>query len=188
MDYKEFLHKFHPISDKDYELLFSEIRPVSFKKGQFLAEEGHIEKDLFFIYKGVQMTCFNNKDKEHIVSFSYPFSLCGVPDSFLYQIPSEYNIRALTDSECGALSFHKMNELFEKSQQIERLFRKMIEAKLCGLIVRHREFHSLTIEERFKSFAKRSPHLFNLVPHKYIASYLNIEPTNFSKLYNSIPI
>src|SRR5690606_24095175 len=50
----------------------------------------------------------------------------------------------------------------------------------------HIELHSMTIEERYKSFCQRSSHLLQLVPHKYIASYLGIDPTNFSKLFNTL--
>ncbi|MDQ3015104.1 MAG: Crp/Fnr family transcriptional regulator, partial [Bacteroidota bacterium] len=74
------------------------------------------------------------------------------------------------------------------SHPLERLFRKMTEAVLAGMINRHIELHSLTMEERYKIFCSRSPHLLHLVPHKYIASYLGMDATNFSKLYNSIRI
>jgi hypothetical protein len=45
-----------------------------------------------------------------------------------------------------------------------------------------------TIEERFASFLKRNPALINLVPHKYLASYLRIDPSNFSRLLNQYHI
>jgi CRP-like cAMP-binding protein len=84
------------------------------------------------------------------------------------------------------ITFEELQKLFDQSQQIERLFRRMTEAVLVGMINRHIELHSMTIEERYKTFFKRSPHLLQLVPHKYIASYLGIDPTNFSKLINSV--
>ena len=62
----------------------------------------------------------------------------------------------------------------------------MTEAVLAGMIQRHFELQSLSIKERFLVFARRSPHLLELVPHKYLAAYLNINPTNFSKLFNSV--
>lgn len=188
MDYQNFLSKFHPIDSTTYSLLESALRTVVFKKGELIVSQGQVEHDLYFVHKGVQMTYYNGLDREHIFSFSYPLSLSGIPDSFLHQVPSEYNLVALTDSELGAISFTKLNELFDESQQLERLFRKMIEAKFIGLITRHKELHTCTIEERFRLFAARSSHLFQLVPHKYIASYLKIDPTNFSKLFNSVTI
>jgi hypothetical protein len=62
----------------------------------------------------------------------------------------------------------------------------MTEAVLAGMINRHIELHSLSMEERYRTFCQRSAHLLHTVPHKYIASYLGIDPTNFSKLFNSV--
>ncbi|GAA4354455.1 hypothetical protein GCM10023185_16330 [Hymenobacter saemangeumensis] len=185
-DYKTFLRRFHPgIDDASLQLLLAELRPLSIKKGEFLIQAGQVQKELMFVYSGVQITCFDHEGTEHVTTFFYAPSLAGLPDSFLYQTPAQDNIRALSDSEFGCISFQRLQELFDESQPLERLFRKMIEAKLVGLITRHKEFHALTIKERFQRFAQRSAHLFHLVPHKYIANYLHINPTNFSKLYNS---
>ena len=78
--------------------------------------------------------------------------------------------------------------MFDESKEIERLFRKITEVILGGVLNRHMELQSLTIEQRYLQFCKRSPHLLQLVPHKYLASYLGIDATNFSKLYNSVKI
>ncbi|MCB2409755.1 Crp/Fnr family transcriptional regulator [Hymenobacter lucidus] len=187
-DYIPFLRKFHDTDESVYQLLFAELQTVRYQKGELVVREGSVERDLYFVYEGVQIAYFNNDGKEHVVSFSYPLSLAGIPDSFLNQNPSEYAIRALTPSRLAYISFQRLNELFDQSQQLERLFRKMVEAKFVGLAARHKEFHSCSIEERFVRFTQRSAPLFQLVPHKYIASYLHIDPTNFSKLYNSIRI
>ena len=185
-DYKAFLRRFDPTVDEaSLDLLLGKLSPLAVKKGEFLIAAGQVQKELMFVYKGVQVTCFDNDGDEHIITFSYPLSLAGIPDSFFYQTPSEDSIRALTDSEFGCLSFQRLQELFDQSQPLERLFRKMVEAKLAGLIMRHKEFHAYSIKERFRRFSERSAHLFQLVPHKYIANYLHISPTNFSKLYNS---
>jgi hypothetical protein len=38
------------------------------------------------------------------------------------------------------------------------------------------------------SFLRTSPHLLNLVPHKYLASYLGIDAATFPKLLGSVRI
>jgi CRP-like cAMP-binding protein len=185
-DYKVFLRRFHAeVEEAALNLLLNELRPLTVRKGDFVLRAGQVQRELLFVYQGVQITSFDHDGDEHVVTFTYPPSLAGIPDSFFYQVPAQDSIRALTDSTFGSISFQRLQELFDQSQSLERLFRKMIEAKLCGLIMRHKEFHALTIRERFRRFAQRSAHLFHLVPHKYIANYLNINPTNFSKLYNS---
>jgi hypothetical protein len=103
-------------------------------------------------------------------------------------MPSRYYLKCLTDSKFDSIHFLELQELFEASQELERLFRKMTEAILAGVINRHIELQTSGIEERFRSFCQRSPHLLQLVPHKYIASYLNIDSTNFSKLFNTVKL
>jgi CRP-like cAMP-binding protein len=84
------------------------------------------------------------------------------------------------------ISYDDLQKLVDQSQQIERLFRRMAEAMLAGMIDLHIELRAMTIEERYKAFCRKNPHLLQLVPHKYIASYLGIDATNFSKLFNNV--
>lgn len=158
----------------------------TYKKGDNIIVPGQIQHELFFVKKGVQMSYVDTKNKTQVIAFTYPPNLCAIPESFSFQSPSNYFLTCLTDSEMDYLTFDELQNLFDKSQQLERLFRRMNEALLAGVITRHIELQSLTIEERFKNFCQRSPHLLQLVPHKYLASYLAIDPTNFSKLFNIV--
>jgi DNA-binding MarR family transcriptional regulator len=78
--------------------------------------------------------------------------------------------------------------LLKKHRELETLFRKITELMLTGIIERHHELLAFNVETRFKRFVKRSPHLLNMVSQKEIASYLRIDPTNFSRLINTIKI
>lgn len=185
---RHFFKSFYNLPDEDF-LLFSEkLKAQSFRKGETITNIGDIQKRLYFVKQGVQMSYFENDRKLHVVAFTYAPGLCAVPDSFSMQTPSNYKLVCIADSEMEYITYQDLQQLFDASQNIERLFRKMTEAVLAGVIQRHTELHSLTIEERFKAFCNRSGHLLQLVPHKYIASYLGIDATNFSKLYNSVKI
>ncbi len=186
MELLDYFKLFHDISYKDYDLFTKNLKSKTFKKKEYITTPGQIQRDLYFVKKGVQMSFFESESKTHVIAFTYKPSLCAIPESFQFQKPSKYFLTCLTDSEFDYISFDELQSLFEQSQQIERLFRKMTEAVLAGMINRHMELHSLTIEERFKAFCQRSPHLLQLVPHKYIASYLGIDSTNFSKLFNTV--
>lgn len=134
------------------------------------------------------MLNLDRNGKIHIIAFTYHPNLCAIPESFSEQKPSKYKFTCVTDSEVDYLSFADMQNLFVKYQNIETLFRKINEKLLTGLLNLHIELRSLSIEERFTIFCRRSPHLIQQVPHKYIASYLGIDATNFSKLFNSVKI
>lgn len=188
MDLVEYLRKFYPLDESTYALLTSGFKSRSFRKGDMIICQGEVQSELYFVKKGVQMSFTDTDHKQHVIAFTYPPNLCAIPESFMFQKPAPYSLISLTDSECNSLTFRELNLLFDQSQALERLFRKMTEAVLVGIISRHMELHTLTIEERFKSFTRQSKHLLQLIPHKYIASYLGIDATNFSKLYNSVKI
>lgn len=186
MERHEYFKLFYDISTADYNLLIDKLKTRTFRKGDFITVPGQVQKELYFVKSGVQMSYFDADEKTHVVAFTYFPNLCAIPESFSFQTPSKYFLTCLTNSELEYITFDELQKLFDQSQQLERLFRRMAEFVLAGIINRHIELHSLTIEERYKTFCQRSPHLLQLVPHKYIASYLGINPTNFSKLFNSV--
>jgi CRP-like cAMP-binding protein len=186
MERYRYFKLFHDISTEDYSLLTDKLKPKTFKKGQLITVPGQVQKELYFVKSGVQMSYFDTDEKSHVIAFTYPPNLCAIPESFQFHKPSKCFLTSLTHSEMEYITFDELQKLFDKSRQLERLFRKMTEFVLAGIINRHIELHALTIEERYKSFCQRSPQLLQLVPHKYIASYLGIDPTNFSKLFNQV--
>lgn len=188
MNRYEFFNLFHDVSNDDYELLTKGLRTRMFKKGELIVVPGQVQSELYFVKNGVQMAYYETDKKIHVIAFTYYPDLCAIPESFSNQAPSICYLSCMTDSVLDYLTFDHLQKLFNESQQIERLFRKMTEAILAGVLSRHIDLHSLTMKERFKNFCQRSPHLLQLVPHKYIASYLGIDPTNFSKLYNQIKL
>jgi CRP-like cAMP-binding protein len=187
MQQHSFFNQFHDISTADYKLLADQFRTKTFDKGEHITVPGQVQKELYFVRSGVQMSYFEAREKTHVIAFTYPPNLCAIPESFQFQAPSKYYLTCLTHSELDSIRFDALQQLFDRSQQLERLFRKMTEAVLAGIINRHIELHALSIEERYKIFCRRSPQLLQMVPHKYIASYLRIAPTNFSKLFNKVP-
>ncbi len=188
MNLHDYLSFFHRLPASDFTLLASSFRRRSFRKGDAIVVPGQTQKEMYLVKSGVQMSYFEAGEKIHVIAFTYPPNFCAIPESFSLQQPSRYFLTSLTDSELDYITYDDLTELFDRSQQIERLFRKMTEIILAGVLTRHIERHANTIQERYQAFCQRSPHLLQMVPHKYIASYLDIDPTNFSKLYNSVRI
>lgn len=184
----EYFNEFHTVTKNEVELLLASSKTVAYSRKDVITASGQIQKSLLLVLKGVQRSYYTKDDKEHVIAFTYPVQVSGIPESFFTQTPSRYYLEAITDTEVLSIPYEHVQRLFDTHPPIERLFRKMTEAILIALIARHYELLSTTAEERFAAFAARSPHLFQVVPHKYIASYLRIDPTNFSKLFNSIKI
>lgn len=188
MELLDFFKTFYNLPQKDYDLFINEGRIKNCTKGELIVKPGQVQKEMLIVIEGVQMSYYESEAKEHVIAFTYSPGLCALPGSFSFQKPSSYYLKCLTPSKFRAIHYEKLQELFEKSTELERLFRKLAEGILAGVIDRHVQLHTLTIEERFKAFCGRSAHLLHLIPHKYIASYLNIDATNFSKLFNQVKL
>ena len=157
-------------------------------KKTIMTAPGEVERYMYFVVEGVQKSYHEKDEKVHIISFTYPPSFSGIPESFLTQTPSNYFLETITESTFLRLSYDKHQELMKQHREIETLFRKTAEHFAVGMIQRHYELMAFDIEGRYQAFAKRSKHLFGVISHKDIASYLRIDKTNFSKLFNSSEI
>ena len=69
---------------------------------------------------------------------------------------------------------------------IQRMVLQLSAVALKGVLERQIELQCFSAEEKFKTLLHRSPHLLQLIPHKYLASYLGIDPATFSKLLGSV--
>lgn len=139
--------------------------------------------------EGVQRAFYlGDENKEATIVFTYPPFFSGVADSFLTQTPSLYFLETITASRFLRISYDEVQQLIKTYPSIQQLFFKATAFALKGALERHIELQCYTNEEKFKTLLKRSPHILNLVPHKYLASYLGMDATNFSKLLSSVRI
>ena len=165
MNLQESLKSIYDIDQESYELLISKLVRKTFKKGSYLVKAGDTQRNFYFVSKRIQMAYYENAERQHVINFTYPPFPSAVPESFMLQKPSTYYLMCLTESELDYIPYTSLQQLFDESQAVERLFRKMTEKLLAGIITRYIELHSLTMEEQFRTFTKRSPHLLHLIPH-----------------------
>lgn len=161
---------------------------IKVSRKQVLTKEGEVEKYLYFVLDGVQRAYVENKGKESTLVFSYTHSFSGIIDSFFLQQPSRYCLETLTASHLLRIGFYDFDRLMKQYAAIENWVRIAITHTLAGTLERNIELLSYSAEERFKTLLKRSPHVLNMIPHKYLASYIGVDPTTFSKMLSSIRI
>ncbi|GAB4337190.1 MAG: hypothetical protein OHK0038_15590 [Flammeovirgaceae bacterium] len=128
--YISFFQKFHLVDNQIIELLIEKTLLRTYKKGDLITKEGDIQKNLFLVEEGVQMSFYNHDGKQHVIAFTYPPSVSGIPDSFFFQKPSKFELQAVTDSKLRGISYENLQKLLDQSHSLERLFRKMTEFRL----------------------------------------------------------
>lgn len=183
-----FLTTIHPVEEGVLRKYVSNWKSSTEPRKTLITAAGETERYLYFVQEGIQKSYYLNNGKEHVIAFTYPPSFSGIPDSFLVQQPSKYYLETITESRFLRLSYEQHQQLMDIYPSIETLFRKALERILIGVLERHYELMAYTIEERFRAFMARSPHMLNMIPHKDLASYMRIDPTNFSKLLSSVKL
>lgn len=186
---EQLIRAIHPLPEEDWEVLSTIWKPFSTKRKEVLTLAGEREKYLYFVVEGVQRVYyFDERNREATVVFTYAPSFGGVLDALMLQQPSRYFYETLTPSLFLRAPFNELQELMQAKPAVERMVRQGITLSLSGVLERLVELQCYTSEERFRKFLQRSPHMLQRVPHKYLANYLGIDPTNFSKLVNRVKI
>jgi CRP-like cAMP-binding protein len=180
------LSMLHPIEASAWEDFQSIWTTVSYKRKEVLTAAGEVERYLYWVVEGVQRGFHLHEQKEATIVFTYPGSFSGIIDSFLLQQPSRYFLETLTSSQFLRASFRQVEECRLQHPCIAELMYKALAITTSGILERQIELMVYSAEEKFRTLLKRSPHILQLVPHKYLASYLGIDATTFSKLLGTI--
>jgi CRP-like cAMP-binding protein len=179
----------HPLQDEEWTAFAGIWTLFEAKRKEIITATGETEKYLYFVAEGVQRVYyFDDQGREATVVFTYAPSFGGVLDSLLQQKPSRYFYETLTPSVFFRAPFTQLEQLMQQHSNIEILVRQGVTGALSGVMERLVELQCYSSEERFRKLLQRSPHILQLVPHKYLANYLGIDPTNFSKLMNKVRI
>lgn len=182
-----FVSKIYPLPPAVLDTFTQNWQPVTVKRKTILTAAGETERYLYFVVEGVQRAFYlGEKNKEGTIVFTYPPSFSGVADSFLTQTPSLYFLETITASRLLRISHDEIQHHSKTFPAIQELILKTTAFALKGALERHIELQCFTNKEKFKVLLKRSPHILNLVPHKYLASYLGMDASNFSKLLATV--
>lgn len=186
---KKFVQQIYPLPDNQTDAFLANWQSLTVKRKTILTAAGETERYLYFVVEGVQRAFYlGQENKEATIVFTYPPSFSGVADSFLTQTPSLYFLETITASRLLRISHEQVKQLLQNYPAIQQLFFKATSFALKGALERHVELQCYSNEEKFRTLLNRSPHILNLISHKYLASYLGMDATNFSKLLATVKI
>ena len=184
---KRIIFSIHPLNDDEWNDFALIWKLFDAKRKTILTKAGETERRLYFVLNGVQRGFYAHDDgREATIVFTYPFSFSGIADSFLTQQPSRFSLETLTTSSFLRTEYAQVNTLMQQYPNFQTCLFKAVSFTFAGVLERQIELQCFTAEDKFKALLKRSPHVLNLIPHKYLASYLGIDATNFSKLLGTV--
>lgn len=181
--YLSILNTTHPLSEEACAALQKHwVHEKTFQKGETLISPGQKENYLYFVHSGSFRIYYPTSDQEVVAGFAYSNTLICAYPSFINQNPSTYGIECISTAKLSGIHRDTFYELCTTYRSLEICWRKLTEQALLGKIEREMDILSLNPEERYKKLLDRSPHIFQIIPQKYLASYIGMSPETFSRV------
>lgn len=155
---------------------------IVLKRHAFLAQAGSLDQRVFFIVKGSFRVLYDDASTTHTIRLGYPGDWITLLDSFIQNQSSVYSIQALKQSEVRFMDGDVFKEWIQADVQRKNWWNKTLEALILQLMEREIDLLTRSPKERFQRILERSPHLFQHIPHKYIADYLRMSAETLSRL------
>lgn len=156
------------------------------KKGDFLLSQGEVCKNLYFLSEGVSRS-FTIKDGNDITTwFSFKNEFVTSFTSFFPEEPSYESIEMLTDGVVYKISKLQLINIKNQSNKIEGIINHFSQLYTIQLEKRLLILQTYTAKEKYDYIIQHEPHLVQLVPSKYLASYLGVTRETLSRIRAAI--
>lgn len=155
------------------------------KRNEFLKVAGSIDTNIYFIEEGSLRIYIAQEQEEQIIRFGYQNDLIVSLDSFLTEQPSDFYIQAIKKTAVKIISKKVFFDFINKKEDNLKLWNSILENLVLQQMEREKDLLISSVNERYQRILKRSPKLFQEIPHKYIANYLRMTPETLSRLKKS---
>src|SRR5690625_3871537 len=160
-------------------------KSIRLKRNEYLKTSGRVDTHLYYIESGSLKVYMVNNEEEHIIRLGYKENFIIDIGSFITEKPSEFSIQALKDTTLKGISKKRYLHFINAHQDNRVLWDGLINQIILQQIEREKDILIRSPKERYQRVLKRSPHLFQEIPHKHIASYLRMSPETLSRLQKS---
>lgn len=183
---KKYLEQLCPISQGDWELFSSRLQRRVFDRKQQVLRAGEIENYVSFIDQGIVRYYVEEGDKDITFELAFENSLAAGYDSFLTRTPVVYSGETLVPTELWSITYTDLQAVYAESTIGERLGRLAAEQLYIRKNKRQMWLLKDTAEQRYMRLVHEYSHFLQLVPLKYLASYIGITPQALSRIRRRI--
>jgi CRP-like cAMP-binding protein len=174
------------IGNEEWARYSSMLEVKEVKKKSIILSEGSICREVFFINKGLLRIFFvDNNGEEKTFHFALEKTFATDYKSFLKEIPSNYSIQAMEDTQVLVMSLDMILGGYKTLTNGEKLGRLLAEDYFFMFNDKIHAMYTQTPLARYNDLTSSFPKIFQRVPQHLIASYLNISSVHLSRLINA---
>jgi CRP/FNR family transcriptional regulator, anaerobic regulatory protein len=170
----------------DLEKILNAFELQSFKKNDFVVEEGKTSRYMGFVESGMfqYYVIQDGEERTNYVSIENTFFASVL--SFISEAPSLENVKALVDGSISMISKTNLQMLLNEIPTFKDFYIGLLEATLCGIDASRYDLIVLTAEQRYEKMLTNEPHLLQQIPLQHLASMLGVTPRHLSRIRSKI--
>ncbi|WP_048439908.1 Crp/Fnr family transcriptional regulator [Caenimonas sp. SL110] len=163
--------------------LESHLVVVDCQKGDYLLHQGVHDMEQYFILDGIlKRVVANQQAKEMILRFADERNMETSYAAWRLGTPAPYSIVCVTKARVAKLPMPEWVAFLAKNPGIKESFEYQVMELMSEIMAHTITLHLLDAPGRVKRFLRKQPELFERIPKKELASYLNLSAETLSRL------
>ena len=156
---------------------------VDCQKGDLLLTQGVHEMEQYFVLDGIlKRSVANQEAKEMILRFTAERDMETSYAAWRLGTPTPYSIVCVTKVRVAKLPLQEWVAFLDRHQGLRESFEYSVMELMSEIMAHTITLHLLDASGRFKRFMRKHPELFERLPKKELASYLNLSAETLSRL------
>jgi CRP/FNR family transcriptional regulator, dissimilatory nitrate respiration regulator len=156
---------------------------VDCPKGDFLLHQGVHDMEQYFVLDGIlKRVVSNDQAKEMILRFSDERDMETSYAAWRLGTPTPYSIVSVTKARVAKLPLPQWITFMDKHPSIKVSFEYSVMRLMSEIMAHTITLHLLDAPGRVNRFMRKQPELFERLPKKELASYLNLSAETLSRL------
>jgi CRP-like cAMP-binding protein len=156
---------------------------VDCQKGEALLEQGVHDMEQYFILEGIlKRVVANEAGKEMILRFADERDMETSYAAWRLGTPTPYSTVCVTKVRVAKLPLVDWVAFMDRHHSIKQAFEYAVMRLMSEIMAHTITLHLLDAPGRVKRFLRKHPELFDRIPKKELASYLNLSAETLSRL------
>ena len=156
---------------------------VDAPKGEYLLHQGVRDMEHYFIIDGLlKRVVANLEAKEMILRFADEREMETSYAAWCLGTPTPYSIVSVTKSRVAKLPMPQWVAFIQRRPQVREAFERYVMNLMSEIMAHTITLHLLDAPGRVHRFKRKHPEMFNRIPQKELAAYLNLSAETLSRL------
>ncbi|MDB5762513.1 MAG: cAMP-binding protein [Herminiimonas sp.] len=163
--------------------LESHLVVVDCHKGDFLLHQGIHEMEQYFILDGIlKRVVTSNLAKEMILRFAHERDMETSYAAWRLKTPTPYSIISVTKARVAKMPLQQWIAFMDEHTELKQVFEYEVMRLMSEIMAHTITLHLLDATGRVHRFLRKHPDLFDRIPKKDLATYLNLSAETLSRL------